>query len=361
VGWGVFGIAMSTTLACSVLTSLDGLTGGNADDAGASPPRGANDAAGSGGNDAALATGSDDADPDSRNGGDDAASPADASATPPTDSGAPSDAPADTAILCTDGGIACGGRCIDPASDPSNCNGCGNVCATGLCGTSLSAPMSSLPAGWSFNGSASYNTFAPSAELTKASEFDQAGTFLYENPIVLDALNAKFEFRIGLQGGSRCDGMGFVIEQSGPTAVGAFGGGLGMAGLTGFGVELDIFNNAYCSDTSNNHVGIDDLSICPDQAGMPTSLFETDVSSVLDLGDADWHSAEITVASGAISLSIDDRPLMSGVALTGVSTAPYYLGFAGATGGLLADDGGPGGYRQEVKDVVITFPTPRCL
>jgi hypothetical protein len=40
---------------------------------------------------------------------------------------------------------------------------------------------------------------------------------------------------------------------------------------------------------------------------------------------------------------------------------PYYFGFAGGTGGLVPADGGSGGYRQEVKNIVVTFPTPRCL
>jgi hypothetical protein len=241
-----------------------------------------------------------------------------------------------------------------------NCNGCGNVCASGLCGARLAASMTTAPAGWDFNGSAALAPSASSAELTKASVMYQAGSAFYHDAITVGAMRAQFEFRIGVEGGSRSDGMGFVIEQNGPTAVGGVGGGLGMAGLAGFGVELDIFNNETCGDTSADHVGIDDLASCP--GGTPTSLYETDITSMLDLGDTHWHTADITLASGALSLAIDGSPLIGAVALPGFqASAPYYVGFTGATGGLAAADGGPGGYRQEVKNVVLTFPTPECL
>jgi hypothetical protein len=134
-----------------------------------------------------------------------------------------------------------------------------------------------------------------------------------------------------------------------------------MTGLTGFGVELDIYDNAACGDTSDDHVGIDDLSTCTQVAGMPTSLSEVDVSGSVDLADTHWHSADIAIASGSVTVTIDGKAVVADVPLTGfVTGAPYYVGFAGATGGLVLPDGG-GGFRQEVKDVTITFPTPRCL
>ncbi len=137
-----------------------------------------------------------------------------------------------------------------------------------------------------------------------------------------------------------------------------------MAGLAGFAVELDIYDDAVCGDTSADHVGIDDLGPCPSQAGMPTSLTAVDVTSSVDLGDTHWHTAEIVLASGVISVLIDAKVIVKGVALTGLSAgAAYYLGFTVATGNPPAQrpDKRPGGYRQEVKNIAIAFPTPRCL
>ncbi len=286
--------------------------------------------------------------------------------TPPDglDATAPDDASVavDSQIVCTDGGIPCNGACVDPTSDPANCNGCGNACATSTCGTTIAAPMTAMPAGWAFNGTAVFDVSAPSAELTKQGVALQAGTVLYMNPIALDTFDATFGFRIGEGGGGRSDGMGFVLEQNGPSAIGGSGSGLGMAGLTGFGVEFDIFNNGACSDTSADHVGVDELAMCSAQAGMPTSVFEADLTSVVDVGDGEWHQAEIKLDAAALSLSIDGTPTFANVQISGISPgATYYVGFSGATGNSLLADGGFFGFRQEVRDVTITFPTPRCL
>jgi hypothetical protein len=263
---------------------------------------------------------------------------------------------------CADGGIRCGGKCVDPATDPSNCNGCGKVCGSGICGTSISASMTSAPALWSFNGNAFYNSSAPSAELTREAQNQQAGTFVYANAIAVTSMSVSFSFRIGLNGGLRSDGMGFMMQQGGANAVGAPGAGLGMAGLTGFGVELDIYDNGVCSDSNGNHVGIDDLSICDPQQGSPTSLAEQDVTSTLDLGDAHWHSAVIKIGSGGAGLTIDGTSVLSATPLIGFkSGTAYNIGFSGGTGGLVGPNGSPGGYRQEVKNIVVSFPTPQCL
>ena len=251
VGWGALAACTCCLAGCSF--TLDGLTGG---------------------------AGEEESEPDASQSVAPDAGPSDAT-TPTLDSGGADSAITDSSVTdggghlptpdpsldasadgggggktCSGGEILCSGACIDPASDPSNCNGCGNVCATGRCGTSIAAPMTSLPAGWNFNGSASYNTSAPSAELTVANVPQQAGTFLYQNALGVDGMDVAFEFRIGLQGGLRDDGMGFVIEENGASAIGHLGSGLGMAGLTGFGVELDIFDNGDCGDTSDDHVGV---------------------------------------------------------------------------------------------------------
>ena len=270
---------------------------------------------------------------------------------------------ADAAPNPCDGGLLfCNGTCVDPTSDPANCNGCGNVCATGTCGTTITESLAAAPTAWTFNGSATYNTFAPSAELTPIANY-QAGTFIYDDPIVVDAFDVTFEFRMGLQGGTRGDGIGFMIEQTGTQAVGGVGAGLGMMGLTGYGTELDLYDNGVCGDTNGNHVGVDDLTLCNAHQGTPTSLFASgDLSATVDLGDAHFHQAEVTLAGGAVSVSVDGAMVAKGVALPKLQTGgQYYFGFGGGTGGLVQADGGPGGYRQEVKNIVITFPTPRCL
>lgn len=342
---GILVIAATLALVGCEIVSLDGLTGGDGGGSAQPQPWPASDAS--------------------------ADAPADdGTAKPPTpeaggDAGAdagPEAGPDAAQVTCGDGGVLCDGACVDPTSDPGNCNGCGNVCPTGLCGASLTESLSTMPAAWTFNGSATYNPFAQSAELTPIGNY-LAGSFVYGTPIVVDAFDARFEFRMGLQGGTRSDGIGFMIEKTGAIAVGGTGGGLGMTGLSGYGVELDLHDNGVCGDSSEDHVGVDDLALCSSAEGTPTSLFASgDLSAVVDLGDAHWHSARVTLAQGAVSVSIDGTAVATGVALPQLQVGtPYYFGFAGATGGLFAADGGPGGFRQEVRNVSITFPTPRCL
>jgi hypothetical protein len=346
----LLGIAVLAGAGCQIF-SLDGLTGGAGTDAGSSAiAPGATDAAAAEGDprgDASIAvdaSAAEDAWPDVAPRAEEPEGSAEAS--PPS--------------CGPDGGwIVCDGACVDPTSDPTNCNGCGNLCPTGSCGAVLSESLATEPTAWAFNGSATYNAYAPSAELTPVATY-QAGTFVYEDPIVVDAFDVTFSFRLGLDGGSRADGIGFMIEQSGPSAVGGVGSGLGMAALTGYGVEFDIFDNEGCGDTNDDHVGVDELGACEGGA-LPSPVIATGPLAI-DLGDVHWHQAYVRLAAGAISATVDGTLVVENAVLPGFEPGqPYYFGFAGATGGLSAPDGGSGGYRQEVKDVVLTFPTPRCL
>jgi hypothetical protein len=297
---------------------------------------------------------------DSPSGGSDARG---GDARPLSDGGTAPDGKGDGAAVCgVDGGsIVCNGACVDPASDPHNCNACGNVCASGRCGTSIVESMASAPASWTLNGSATYDSSTPSTVLTPIGN-SLAGSLVYAHPVVVDAFDLQFAFRMGFGGGVRSDGMGFVLEQDGPTALGSNGGGLGMLGLAGYGIELDTYDNKTCGDVSADHVGVDSLSVCSPDAGFPTSLVSTDVTAIVDVGDAEWHEARVLLAKGAVSVSIDGHAIVTGQPLPGLQPgAPYYFGFTAATGGLHTPDGGPGGFRQEVNDVTITFPTARCL
>jgi hypothetical protein len=278
-----------------------------------------------------------------------------------TDAVSLADAPAeaDSPATCTGTQILCGGACVDPTSDPNHCGACGVVCSSGLCGTSVSADMTSAPSTWRFNGSAAWSSTGPSAQMTAAGAPGVTGTAIYQNAIATDAFTADFQFRIGAGGGGRYDGMGFMIETSTATAVGSPNGGLGMGGLGGYGVEFDVYDNGQCGDTSSDHVGVDALSPCSSNSSMPTSLFASaDLTSKINLADGQWHAATVTLSNGAMSVTVDANAIAQSVALPGfVAGTPYYYGFSGATGG----NPGNGGIQTEVKSVRMTFPTPRCL
>jgi hypothetical protein len=253
-----------------------------------------------------------------------------------------------------DAGTRCGDICVDVASDPKNCGTCGNACATGLCGVGLAADMTTVPQDWVFNGSATYDGNAQSAVLTPRSTGGAAGTVVYPHPLATDTFDLTFDFRMGFGGGSRADGMGFMIETTGAKAVGGGGGGLGMTRLGGYGVEFDIFDNQLCGDMSADHVAVDSLGPCSPYE-LPTPLRVVDLVGHVDLGDGQWHRAEVKNNAGKFTVSVDGVVQLDSVPLPGFAPrSDYYFGFSGSVGM-------GGGYRSEFRNVHLTFPSPRCL
>ena len=142
-------------------------------------------------------------------------------------------------------------------TDAKNCGVCGNSCS-GSCGTSVVASFATKPANWTFNGSAVYDANFKSGVLTDTNNNNEAGTIIFNDKIVVDRFTLDFDFQISA--GSGADGMAFMIQQTGATAVGGTGSGFGVTGLSGYAVEFDTFNNGVlCGDADANHVGIDDL------------------------------------------------------------------------------------------------------
>jgi hypothetical protein len=113
-----------------------------------------------------------------------------------------------------------------------------------------------------FNGSAkpvSGPQGAPALLLTPAKE-DQAGSVFTSTFIVFGSqykFRTVFQFKMTDPGpGGASDGIAFVIQSEGATALGSNGGGLGYEGITpSVAVEFDTWDNAGY-DINDNHVAV---------------------------------------------------------------------------------------------------------
>jgi Bacterial lectin len=237
---------------------------------------------------------------------------------------------------------------------PPDCDGIDHTC-TGVivacnpgttCGTSISGPSSPPSTSWSFNGSA-----APvaGAGLLTTNGGSEAGTIFYGNSIVTDSFTASFQIQLG-----NADGGTFVLQNNGATAVGNDGGGLGVAGLVGYAIELDTYDNSECGDPDDDHVGLDVLGPTCSQAEQQSFWTASLAPFGVNLHDGAWHTAAVTFAGGTVTLVLDGQTVIPGIALPDwVSGTPYWYGFSGSSGEATG--------QQGVRNAQIQFPTPRCL
>jgi hypothetical protein len=188
-----------------------------------------------------------------------------------------------------------------------------------------------------------------SAILLASSASDRRGSFFTVDPYsVTGGFSAVFEFRISSPGGATdgiaagADGLAFVVQRSGATALGASGEGLGYgprggtAGITpSVAVEFDTFRNSW--DPSSNHIGIN-LG-----ANLTSSAF-LDLAQAFDSGAkwtvwVDYTGSVLEVRANTTGIRPVSADLTHSInllsALGGTSTlfgTSAFVGFTGATG-----------------------------
>ncbi len=242
----------------------------------------------------------------------------------------------------------CNSACVDTTTDTSNCGACGTTCGSGqACGASIAAFTGSQPPNWTANGSATYDANDNAAQLTDTG-LSEAGSWVFDRAITVDDVTFQFDFYSG--GGSGADGLAFMLESNGANALGGLGGGLGVAGLTGFGLEMDEYNNAECLDDTANHIAIDSLTSCGD--GVPTSLVVNDAPNIT-VADGNWHTMVVHASGANFTVSADGVDQFGSYAPAGFTSGPWYFGFGAGTGGLAN--------VHLVRNVSAKFAAPRCF
>jgi hypothetical protein len=213
---------------------------------------------------------------------------------------------------------------------------------------------------------------ANTAVLVDGLSGGEAGTVIYEDAITASSFVVSYDFKFTTTPGNRADGLVFMLETDMNTSVGAAYGGFGALGLDGYAVELDIFDSGPCDPGNGNHAGIDTLSACSTNSGIPAAvatsndLFDSTLpnNGVGDIGDGQWRTATLSFAGGSVSVAVTSPatgsfvtvPNLQNVALPGyVAGTPYYLGFAGGDGsnGMAS--------RAEIRNVMVSFSSVTCL
>ena len=188
-------------------------------------------------------------------------------------------------------------------------------------GVSLSASTGVLPppgGGWSYNGAALHGS---DTYLTHVATH-QKGAVIYPRPVSTASISATFNVQIG--GGTGANGMTFALLN--PTtpvsAVGADGAGLGLAGLSGFGVELSTYQAP--GDPSDNFVALTGGTL----NGQPIIRRSSGAIPPLRTGT---HTVTFTVHAGLVTVFVDGTNIMH---LTYSPAPKMLLAFTGATGGV---------------------------
>lgn len=179
----------------------------------------------------------------------------------------------------------------------------------------------SSSSGWRINGNAARNS-GGFLRLTTANQ-NQAGSAFYTTDIPGDRFYASFDFRMSGGTSDGADGIVFAMRppSAATTGVGGRGGGMGWAGLSGYGVELDTYyNSGY--DPNGNHVGI---------VNRGGTALQTN-TSVPTLEDGSWHLAEVYFDGGDIQVYIDGTQYLNYT--VSWSHSSVLLGFTSATGSL---------------------------
>jgi hypothetical protein len=187
--------------------------------------------------------------------------------------------------------------------------------------------------GLALNGTAVLN--GTLLELTNG-EKTEAGSGFFTMPLNIQSFSTAFSFQLINPHG---DGMAFVIQSVGTTALGPAGGGLGYGGTTGgigssVAVKFDLYNNA---GEGPNSTGLYTDGVAP-------TVPATTLGGNVNLHSGDVFNVQITYDGTTLTMTITDASTPADTFTTswavnipsvvGGNTA--YVGFTAGSGGETA-------------------------
>lgn len=180
------------------------------------------------------------------------------------------------------------------------------------------------------------------AVLLAQNQQDRSGSVFTTSQYAIGGFSAAFEFRISSPGGTNdgtaagADGLAFVIQRAGATALGGSGEGMGYGARGGtpgiansIAVEFDTFQNSW--DPNSNHLGID-------ANGSLTSLATANIATAFDSGakwsvwvDYNGSVLEIRASTDGVRPTLATLSRTMDIAST-IGGTSAYLGFTAGTG-----------------------------
>jgi hypothetical protein len=161
---------------------------------------------------------------------------------------------------------------------------------------------------------------------------NEASSAFYTTPVTISEFTTNFTFQLT---SANADGMAFVIQNVGTTALGGSGGALGYAGINNsVAVKFDLYDNA--------GEGTDSTGLFTDGAN-PYTPAEDMTSSGVNLHSGDTMSVQMTYNGTTLTMTISDTVTRKSFTYSWAVNIPSvvggntaYIGFTGGTGGETA-------------------------
>ena len=203
-------------------------------------------------------------------------------------------------------------------------------------------------AGMQFNGSAVLNGTA--LQLTSTAPPSQQGSAFWTTPVNVQAFTSDFMFQLTTP---NSDGFTFVLQNTGITALGSGGGGLGYAGLgKSVAVKFDLFSN---DGEGNNSTGLYIGGNSPNvpatnlgggtcTAAAPCPSPTTFAAGIPNLHSGDIFQVHMVYDGTNLTMTITDTAVPADTFTiafpinipTTVKGNTAYVGFTGSTGSTVA-------------------------
>jgi hypothetical protein len=200
-------------------------------------------------------------------------------------------------------------------------------------GTTLRYPNFTDTSALTLNGSAQKSNF----DLLLTNNSSQGGSAFTTQKVIDPRKDFVTNFRFHIFCGSEGDGMAFVLQPTGPDALGFNGDGMGYGDLDpSVEVEFDIYFNKEFDPTASNHVGLMKNGDPSNHLayGIPEYGLTCHRTNVRITYDASTHT--LTAFTGDGVNKPTDEMFAQKINLQSVLGGPSYAGFTGGTGGVAA-------------------------